>query len=507
VDPLVLLLLVIIVLAGGFIGVFADHLGRRIGKKKLSFRSMRPKHVARVGTFIAGTLVSLITILLVYFTSSGIREWITQGRAAITKSRELTSQNAKLAAEIAAKTAAIERLNLAAQLAQKNLHEASTRLASIKAQLATANTRLAEARKRVTQGQLALARNQSLLRQNQALLKSRQAQLAQVAANLLSARQRYAELQKSYTAMDKERTEANDEIRRLRVEERKLTTSIASLQSEREGLTRQVAQDTADLHTLRDDLHSTRVDLANAKGELEGAKRDLQTAIQAAAGYRTVAAIVRSEPETYEMGEELARRRVGPHPSQRQARGALTELMREASQAAKAKGAGTGTVNDSCVVLAKYRGQDDIEVDPSDLQQMIVDGLTASDQEVVLIATAAVNSFKGEQVGLKVTAFHNPIVYHKGDVLGVLQIGRRAKTLAVFNLFTGFMNETIHARAIKDGMIPAVGQEGSLVNLEPSKTITLVERLSNSDRALQLQIVAHGDTRAADPLQLDFAIK
>ena len=497
----------IIVLAGGFIGVLADHLGRRIGKKKLSFRSMRPKHVARLGTFIAGTLVSLITILLVYSTSSGIREWINQGRAAIGRAKTLTSQNAQLAANIKAKTSQIDQLDREAKLARATLNEATTKLAAIKSDLSTANTRLAEARLRVSEGQLKLAANKALLRQNQALLRNRQAELATVQRNLKDAGARYVALKGSFSSVDRERNEANDQVMSLRVERTGLTKEIANLKAESAKVTGDLDRATADLARSRDELHDRGLKLASVNTELEQANSDLDRAKQAASLLYKISLGARSEPLTYAIGQEVARRRVGPRLSVRQAHDALTGLIRDASAAAQARGATTLTNSDSFAFVQERVSSNGTIEEPAQIEEAIVNGLTTSDQDVVLVAKAPANAFKGESVPLEIVGYPNPVVYHKGDVLETLPVPRKSPPLRVLTQFTDFMNQRVHNRAIKDGMIPAIGQEGSLLDVAPSETFKLVELLANSDRPLQLQIVAKGDTRAADALQLDFRIK
>jgi uncharacterized protein (DUF3084 family) len=495
------------VVTGGAIGVLADNLGRKIGKKKLSFRSMRPKHVARLGTFIAGSLVALITILLVYSTSSGIREWITKGRAAIGRAKELTAQNGTLEAEIGAKTAHIDQLDREAKLARASLNDATAKLATIKSDLSTANSRLAEAKQRVTAGQLALARNQAMLRQNQALLRTRQAELAKVASRLKDAGARYAALKGNYKSVDKERIEANDEVVKVTNRLTTLNKEIRSLGDESAELKKETERETTNLRNARDELHDRSLALATVNSELETARAELQRAVQTRDTILQVALAIRSLPMTYSNGQEVFRKHLGPHLSVRQAHDALAVLKRDASEAARARGAGALADTEAYAFVREQLRADGTIIEPSELEDAIVAGLTSSDRDVVLVARAAVNTFKGESVPLEIVGYPNPVVYHKGDVLDTLSVRPKSKQLTVLTQFTDFMNQRVRTRAIKDGMIPAVGQEGSLLDVAPSEIFALVERLANSDRPQQLQIVARAETRAADALQLDFFIK
>lgn len=81
-DLLPIGFLVLIVLMSGGIAVLADDLGRRLGKKRLHIKGIRPKRVAQIGTFLAGLVVSLGTILVVSIASSDVRRWILEGNHA-----------------------------------------------------------------------------------------------------------------------------------------------------------------------------------------------------------------------------------------------------------------------------------------------------------------------------------------------------------------------------------------------------------------------------------------
>jgi chromosome segregation ATPase len=413
---------------------------------------MRPKHVARLGTFIAGTLVSLITILLVYSTSSGIREWITQGRAAIGRSKTLTAQNAAMEAEIKAKTAQIDQLDREAKLARASLSQATTKLAAIQSDLATANARLADSTKRVTAGQVALAHNQALLRQNHTLLVARQAKLARVSARLTDLAATYGRLQKSYSAVDKERTEANEEVVNLRNQATSLGKEISSLRTESADLTRKTERANADLAKARDDLHDSRLALASVKNDLETARTDLDRARKEGSMLFTVAEKARSEPMTYAIGQEVARHRVDAHPSVRQVHDALTMLINDASIAARSRGAVARSNNDECAFVLEQQRPDGVIEEPAEILEAIVNSLTTSDRgAVVLVAHAAENAFRGESVPLQIVGHLNPIVYHKGDILGVLPVPRRLSQWAVLTQFNDFMSQRVHDRAIRMG--------------------------------------------------------
>ena len=52
-------------LMGGVIGLLADVVGKKLGKKRLSIGGLRPKHTAQLGTFLLGFVISMVTQLAV----------------------------------------------------------------------------------------------------------------------------------------------------------------------------------------------------------------------------------------------------------------------------------------------------------------------------------------------------------------------------------------------------------------------------------------------------------
>ena len=66
-------LMIIMAIVGGFIAYLADHLGSKIGKKKMSVFGLRPKHTALLLTVLSGVLISLVSIGVVSVTSESAR--------------------------------------------------------------------------------------------------------------------------------------------------------------------------------------------------------------------------------------------------------------------------------------------------------------------------------------------------------------------------------------------------------------------------------------------------
>ena len=60
--------LALLVLLGGIVAYLGDTIGRTIGKKRLKFWRLRPKHTAALGTFLAGMTGTALTIAALAFS-------------------------------------------------------------------------------------------------------------------------------------------------------------------------------------------------------------------------------------------------------------------------------------------------------------------------------------------------------------------------------------------------------------------------------------------------------
>ncbi|MGQ9473968.1 MAG: DUF3084 domain-containing protein, partial [Candidatus Caldatribacteriaceae bacterium] len=94
------LLIVSIILLGGIIAYLGDTLGRRIGKRKLSLLTLRPRYTAIVMSVLTGILIAGTTLALLSFASQDVRTALF-GMAELKKqledlNREVMERNMEL---------------------------------------------------------------------------------------------------------------------------------------------------------------------------------------------------------------------------------------------------------------------------------------------------------------------------------------------------------------------------------------------------------------------------
>ena len=66
-------LMIIMALVGGLIAYIADHMGSKIGKKKLTIFGLRPKYTSMLLTVVSGMLISIVSVATVSMSSESAR--------------------------------------------------------------------------------------------------------------------------------------------------------------------------------------------------------------------------------------------------------------------------------------------------------------------------------------------------------------------------------------------------------------------------------------------------
>ena len=72
------ILIVAILILGGFIATVGDRIGTRVGKKRLSLFNLRPKNTAILVTLFTGSLISASTLAILFTADEGLRKGVFQ---------------------------------------------------------------------------------------------------------------------------------------------------------------------------------------------------------------------------------------------------------------------------------------------------------------------------------------------------------------------------------------------------------------------------------------------
>ncbi|MEN9203018.1 MAG: DUF3084 domain-containing protein [Thermostichus sp. DG_1_6_bins_120] len=213
-----ILLIVYMLFISGLIAVVGDRVGYRIGKKRLTWFNLRPRHTAVLVAVITGVSISALTLgtllLLNRSLSEALFSYTNQIAQAEQELRALNREKALLAAENAALSAERDRLKVDLDQFRNQQSAAQTRLSEVRDQLAVALQERQE-----VEAKLAAVNEQ--LAKVQPSLDQANAELNKVKAEVESARQLIATLEEQKQALQLDR----DQL------ERSLDVAQAALQN------------------------------------------------------------------------------------------------------------------------------------------------------------------------------------------------------------------------------------------------------------------------------------
>ncbi len=496
-------------LVGGIIALLADNLGRTIGKKRISFRKLRPRRTAQVFTFSAGAAIPLLTVAVVAFASEGVRKWFVEGPALVDERDRLSqdvgrlkSDQERLGIEIKTRTIALEETN-------KKLATAAEQEKRARAQLAKAAADVARLDASVKAKTARVASLERQFRVTADDLQKARRDLAAETRRLESAKVEYRELGKDYQELDRQKTETE----RHAIE---LQNQIVSLERDRGQLDRQLATLQTDIATATARMEADRVAFGKETEryslererlnlEIDGLKGERRTFQEQIEMMRKIGGNSRTLPLTYTMGEELARVPVAANLKRGDAQNALNRLLRESRANAEDRGAKASGPNAAAGIVERI--VDDRPVSVETQVQRIVDRLTGLSEEFLLVATSSLNAFKGEPVSVDVQIFRNPVVFPQGELVAETRIdGERTENVLVEQI-QDFVRTQVREKAKTRGMIPLFGQDAGYGVLDQNVLIDLMRSARANNRRVRLQAWAPKDIRAGDILELEYRIR
>lgn len=513
-DPFGIGFGVLVAFGGGLIAYFADRLGRTIGKKRKSLFGLRPRHTAEVLIVGAGVLIPLFTIALVMAMSASVRRWFLEGPGAIAERDMLRQEVGQLNAD---------RLRLAG-----DIQGGRTELARLTGELKRSTAEVAEAQGRAHKLEGEVARRESEMRRLDAKLRTASKRAAET-QKLVALRQGdLARLQVSFRRLS---ADIDDEYKRnieLQAENQKLEANVAQLDGQIAGLRKDLARIERDNQTALTQKGALEQSLAilaedfkrlkeESQQELEQNRRQLdrvseqlnlkQEQLQRLIG-RVDAnlQIVRTRPLAFHIDEELARYTVAPSQTAAEAHSALQSLFAIAEGVARGRGArGEAAVGPSSGLIPLQVEDRTVTVD----EQManLTDGVAGKTEDLVLVAYAAWNAFQAEFVPLVVRVFRNPVVFRQGEALTEVRIdGSRPEGEVIQEIAEGLLAK-VRERAQAAKMIPRQGSDQPYGAVTTQELLSLVRQVKTEDRNVRVQVLAAKETRAADPLKLEFRLR
>lgn len=494
-------LIFVLCLMGGVIAYCADLLGRRLGKKRLTLGHMRPKHTAALLTTSAGVLIPIVTISLMSLLFADVRDMLFRTEAIKEELRNVEGNLRISQKNLDRRANEIAELELAQRKLVKegaNLRETndktSKQLGKTRLELGSTQKQLAS---RSAQLRILSAKTRSLSGRVSTLL----AEVNKNIAQLKVVQEKANTAQKSATA---NQALANQAARTLReIQQRNIQVEQENLQltKKRQELEQDVAAQKALVAQLDEQL-KTQVEKAKADlAQLEREQAGLLGRIEALNNMlEQQFGVSRTQPMIFAAGQEIARWIIDPNSSRADAALGLNSLLRTSRVRAEAKGA-KATAN------AESAGLFNGELTADQQINLILREVTAQSEPMVLIASSIINQFAGEPVYVQIAVEPNTIVYKQGEVISETRIDGSLDERRILAAISEFISTKVGPKALEDKMIPVVGSDAPLGEVDDNQIVSLMQLIKDYGRPVRVQALAAGETRRADRLRLEFRLR
>ncbi|MBE9097014.1 DUF3084 domain-containing protein [Tychonema sp. LEGE 07203] len=236
------ILVFVILVLGGTIATVSDRLGTKVGKARLSLFKLRPRDTAVVVTVMAGSILSAITLAILFATSKPLRTGVFQIdeiqkrlNQARRELKETTQEKNRVETELA------RSLTAQAQ-AKANLEQINQSLQAANAEQAQTEAKLNSLRAQLNSVQAAKSKTQEQLSQVEAAKSETEEQLARVEAakSRTEEQLKLVETARASTKAQLDRTE--NQLKTVSAQKTTLSSEIAQLQEERQQLIEQREQ-------------------------------------------------------------------------------------------------------------------------------------------------------------------------------------------------------------------------------------------------------------------------
>lgn len=492
---------------GTIVALLADNLGRKLGKKRLTFWGLRPRHTATLLTGAAGFLIPLVTVLLMAASSSEVRTILREGS-------QLRTQRDKAREALVVANTDLEKKSLDVQSKKAEIESLGSRL---DVQNKAVRAKTAEA-KALTGQVSGLRADMGRVRNDFARIR---AQVGQLRPQLVRARGEYQSLLAKTKVANVQLLNVNGELRAvndrattLDIQNRDLERKIKTKESEILALTGQQKRISAEfdeaktqytraLQLLDTEKGKATAELAAMRNEFEALQTEVQDLQTVSMSLQVNAQSARTKNLVFGRFDELARLKVPAGLTQADAEVHLQAALQQARKEASRRGAKPDDNGQTAALITvQYKDQ---QKSPENQLADASKALVGNKDSMVILVNALFNSFQEEFVPVVLQVRQNPIVYRLNDVIAEARIDGSVSHAEIIKALEQFLTVELRQAATKKGMIAANGR--SLGELGPDQLIKLVADIRSTGRRIRVIAVATRETRAAEDLELEFRFR
>ncbi|MDT9180320.1 MAG: DUF3084 domain-containing protein [Limnospira sp. PMC 1291.21] len=446
---------------GGVIAVVSDRLGTKVGKARLSLFKMRPKKTAAVVTMATGTMLSALTLVILFATSKPLR----RGVFTIDQIQDRLNQARRDLTH-----AQVEKHRVESELieAQNELQAAVDYLNEI-------NSSLNNAKVEVSEREQELKRAQSRLQNTESELHQLQNQLSQMEAAKTEIEEELDSIEDKLSQVSQQKQDLETEIDQLQVERQDLIKQRETVSAQIEERDRQIA----DQDMVIAEREERLAELEIAQQQLEQQKANAQRGFQ----------MLREGSVALKRGEILASGlvRISDKNSSIET---VNRLLQEANRKAlKFVQMGNQSANQDMVVM----------ITKAEVEELIEEINNGGEYVVQIIAAA--NYLVGEKrVAVYTMAEPNRLLFSSGEVVAGTSLN--PATMSSERLQQQ-LEQLLDASSFRARFVGVVNGSIEMSDDRIDTLIYFIQQLEGYNQTLELQAVAAEDIYTIGPLRLD----
>jgi uncharacterized protein (DUF3084 family) len=460
------ILILAILLLGGLIAVLGDHLGSKVGKKRMRLFNLRPRQTATLVTVITGLLIAGSTLGVLFGLSKSLRQGVFE-LDSILKERRAAIRNLEKQ---------LDNSRTAKKQVEEALKAAKSEQAAIQEYLETLNDNFQQSRRQLQRSTTQL---QSLRTEIKTLSSDRQSLLTQ--KEILQ--QQSQTLQEKIQAKDRQLDTQEKALQARQTRLQTLEEKQAQLQGEVNQRDRQIQQLDRAIAQKDTSLNQREAKLQQLEGQIAFLKREVQVL-----------------EEYYQNYQELRESKIAIVRGQVLAFGAFRIVN---SQGVVAVIDQLLTEANTRAIQATAPNNKDPEARAVKITKLEVEQLIKKlqeGQEYVVRILSAGNYVLGEkEVRVFADVAINQKVFNKEQEIAAISLDKENMSEEEIQKRLDFLLSTAQFRARSAGVLGTI----SLENSRLTQVIDFINKVSEAEDGIdEIKVIASDNTYTAGPLRL-----
>ena len=531
------ILVFVILLLGGVIATVSDRLGTKVGKARLSLFKLRPRDTAVLVTVMAGSILSAITLGILFATSKPLRTGVFRideiqkrlnnarreiNQATQEKNRVETELGQARAAQAQAR-ANLEQINQSLQAANAEQARTQTKLNSLRSQLNSVQAAKSKTEQQLSQVEAAKSQTEEQLLSVEAAKSRTEAQLKLVETARSTTRTQLDRTESQLNTVSAQKTSLGSEIAQLQGERQQLIQQREQVKTQIAQRDREIAQREAEIAKRdraivdRNELIAQRdKEIAQRGQNLAERDRAIVDRDKVIAEREALLATLAQQQAQLEQQQTLLQQQVQVLERDFQAIREGTVAIRrgqilaagvvritDPGRASRAIDRLLQEANKTTVGLmqpenSKIREQV-IQITKAEIDQLINQIKDGQDYVVRIVAGA---NYLREEKRIKVFAEAeiNRVVFRAGDVISAVAVDPVTST---DERVREQLQQLIEACQFRARLIGVVGGRVQVADNRIETLAGFVDRLQQYDKPLEVRAIAADVTYIAGPLKID----